>query len=120
MGTINTAVWLKGITVTLHEREQTGMDDFNRPIYEETAVSVENVLVGQPTEQEILDTLELTGRRAVYTLGIPKGDAHVWTDRKVSFFGQDFRVIGAPVQGIEAMIPLEWNKKARCERIDGI
>ena len=81
-------------------------------------MEVENVLVAPSTEQEILDTLELTGRRAVYTLGIPKGDNHVWTDRKVSFFGQDFRVIGAPVEGIEAMIPLEWNRKVRCEAID--
>lgn len=119
MGTINKAAWLKGITVTLYAKEQTGTDDFNRPIYTETAVNVENVLVGQPNEQEILETLELTGRRAVYTIGLPKGDTHDWTDKKVRFFGQDFRTIGAPVEGIEAMIPLEWNKKVRCERIDG-
>lgn len=119
MGTINKAAWLKGITVTLYERTQTGEDDFHHPVYEETAVSVENVLVAPSSEQEILDTLELTGRRAVYTLGLPKGDAHNWTDHKVRFYDQDFRVIGAPVEGIEAMIPLEWNRKVRCERIDG-
>ncbi len=119
MGTINTAAWLKGITVVLYEKTQTGTDAFNRPIYAETATNVENVLVGQPSEQEILETLELTGRRAVYTMGLPKGDSHDWTDKKVRFFGQDFRVIGAPVEGIEAMIPLEWNRKVRCERIDG-
>lgn len=119
MGTINTAAWLKGITVTLYTKTQTGMDDFHRPIYTETAVDVDNVLVAPASEQEILDTLELTGRRVVYTLGLPKGEANNWTDKKVRFFGQDFRTIGAPVEGIEAMIPLEWNRKVRCERIDG-
>ena len=119
MGTINTAAWIKGITVTLYEKVQTGISELNRPIYEETAEEITNVLVAPSSEQEILDTLELTGRRAVYTLGLPKGDAHDWTDKKVSFFGQDFRTIGAPVEGIEALIPLEWNRKVRCERIDG-
>lgn len=119
MGTINKAAWMKGITVILYEKTQTGTDAFNHPTYAETAVEVQNVLVAPSTEQEILDTMELTGRRAIYTLGIPKGDAHVWTNKKVRFFDQDFRVIGAPVEGIKAMIPLEWNRKVRCEAIDG-
>ena len=113
------AAVIKGITVTLHERMQTGTDGFNRPIYEETAVDVGNVLVAPAAEDEIEDMLNLTGRKAVYTLGIPKGDTHDWTDKKVSFFGQDFKTIGSPVEGIEAMVPLEWNKKVRCEIING-
>lgn len=120
MGTINTAAWIKGTTVVLYEQEQTGTDDFHRPIFTETAVNVNNVLIAPASEQEILDTLELTGRRVVYTLGIPKGDSHNWTDKKVRFFGRDFKTIGAPVEGIETMIPLEWNRKVRCERIDGV
>ena len=119
MSVFNSAICLKGIPVILHERRITGKNELNRLIYEETAATVENVLVGQPTEQEILDTQNLTGRRAVYTLGIPKGDSHNWTDAKVEFFGEVFRTIGAPAQGIDAMVPLDWNKTVRCERING-
>ena len=107
---------LHGITVTLYDRVKTGTDDFNRPIYEEITVSVENVLVGEPSSQEVVDTLNLTGKRLAYTLGIPKGDDHTWTNRKISFFGEDFRAIAAPVQGIEDMIQLSWNKKVQVER----
>lgn len=110
---------IKGITVILYTETQSGTDDFNRPIMAETAEAVDNVLVAPSTEQELLETTNLTGRKAVYTLGIPKGDTHDWVDKKVSFFGQNFRTIGQPIEGIDAMIPLQWNKKVRCEIYDG-
>lgn len=119
MGFINAASVLKGITIILYEETQSGTDFFNRPTTEETPVEVRNVIVGRPSEQEIIDTLNLTGRKLEYVLGIPKGDTNDWTDKRVHFFDQDFRTIGAPIQGIEAMVPLEWHKLVRCEAIDG-
>ena len=74
-----------GRTVILYDKQQIGVDGFNRPVYEDVPVTVDNVLIGVPTAQEVTDTLNLTGKRAAYTLGIPKGDNHVWTDRKVGF-----------------------------------
>lgn len=109
---------MRGITITLYTQTVSGTDDLNRPIYTETAAYVDDVLVGQPTGSEVLDTLNLTGRKAVYTLGIPKGDTNDWTDKTVEFFGQKFRTIGAATQGIEEMIPLRWNKKIQCEAIN--
>lgn len=110
---------IKGITILLYEKEKTGTDDFNRDIYTGSPVEVENVLVAPLSETEILDTMNLTGRRAVYQLGIPKGDEHNWTDKKVEFFGETWHTIGDVQQGIEAMIPLEWNKKVRVEKFNG-
>lgn len=109
---------IRGITITLYDKQQTGVDGFGEPVYEEVAENVDNVLVGEPTSEDIADVLNLTGKHLVYTLGIPKGDTHVWTDRKVSFFGETFRTIGAPIQGMEDMIPLQWNKKVKVERYD--
>ena len=109
---------LKGITVKLYEQTQTGTDPTNRPIIEETPTDVENVLVGQPDEAEVLDTLNLTGRKVIYVLGIPKGDMHDWENKKVEFWGLTFRTIGMPIQGIESMVPLSWNKKVKVERYE--
>ena len=106
---------IKGITVTLYTVTQTGTDAFNRPILTETPVQVENVLVSPLSGEEITDTLNLTGRRAVYQMALPKGDAHDWENRRVSFFGESFRVIGKPTEGIEANIPLDWNRKVKVE-----
>ena len=106
---------MRGIPVTLYEVTQSGTDAFNRPIYTETPVTVDNVLVAPLTDEEIVETLNLTGKRARYQLGVPKGDTHEWANRRVSFFGEDWRVIGHPTEGIDDLIPLQWNKKVKVE-----
>lgn len=107
---------IKGITVTLYERKETGRDPFDRPIYDEVATEVDNVLVEPASTTEILDTLNLTGKKAVYNIAIPKGDAHEWSGNKVEFFGETWRVIALPQQGIPENIPLDWNAKWMVER----
>ena len=110
---------LNGISVILYEPTQVGVDAFNRPLYHDSAVEVDNVLVAPLTSTELLETFNLTGRKAVYQLAIPKGDEHEWTaGRKVSFFGADWKVIAIPTEGIEEMIPLDWNKKVQVERYE--
>jgi hypothetical protein len=107
---------MKGITITLYDRTQTGVDALNHPIYAETPVSVDNVLVAPMSSTEVLEMSNLTGRKAVFQLGIPKGDTHEWTaGKKVNFFGEDWRIIGIPEEGIENLIPLSWNKKVKVE-----
>ena len=107
---------IKGITVTLYEITAAGVDEFNKTTYTEQAVDVDNVLVAPATSEEILDTINLYGKKAEYTMAIPKGDTHSWEDCKVSFFGEDWHVFGIPLQGIECDIPLAWNKKVMVER----
>lgn len=109
---------MRGITVTLYEQTQTGTDAFNAPVYEETPVEVENVLVAPASTAEILDNVNLYGRKAVYTLAIPKGDTHDWDNVRVDFFGRSWRTFGIPTEGIEALIPLSWNKKVMVERYE--
>lgn len=64
---------IHGITVRLHVKSQTGTDAFNAPVYTETPIDVPNVLVGEPTAEDIVNDLQLYGKRIAYTLGIPKG-----------------------------------------------
>ena len=109
------ATMIKGITVTLYELQETGTNAFNEAVYATVKHSVANVLVTPASEQEILDTVNLTGRKAVYTLCIPKGDSHDWTNQYVEFFGRKWRTIGEPIMWIEDMVPLDWNMKVRVE-----
>lgn len=107
---------MRGITVTLYERTQTGTDELNHPTYSETAVSIDNVLVAPVSSTELTETYNLTGRIAVYQLAIPKGDSHDWTaGQKVDFFGHSWRIIAMPEEGIDKLIPLSWNKKVKVE-----
>ena len=107
---------IRGITILLYEKRQTGTDAFHAPIYEETPVEVPNVLVGEPSAEDIVNEMQLYGKRIAYTLAIPKGDTHDWNDVTVEFFGQKWRTYGGVTQGIEAMIPLARNKKVKVER----
>lgn len=115
---------IKGTTVTLYERVQTGTDPFGAPIYEETAVEVENVLIGQPSTDDITESTQLYGKVIRYMLGIPKGDTHDWMDKKIAWtdaYGIQHTVksFGFPVTGIEANIPGPWHMKVRCEEYGG-
>ena len=107
---------IKGITVTLINKIETGKDPFGKPIYEDLEVLVENVLVSPTSSDDIVNQLNLTGKKAVYTLAIPKGDTNTWEDQEVRFFGKRWRVFGIPLEGIEELIPLDWNKKVMVER----
>lgn len=109
---------MRGVTITLYDKVQTGVDAFNRPVYEDVATTVDNVLIGEPTTEDVINELNLTGKYLAYTLAIPKGDTHEWNDRKVEFFGEVFRTYGEPTQGIEHLIPLSWNKKVKVERYE--
>ena len=109
---------MRGISVILYDKQEIGRDSMNMPIYEETPIVIDNVLVAPTSATEILDTLNLTGKRAVYNMAIPKGDAHIWEDRRVHFFNNDWRVISFPTEGIEHLIPLSWNKKVQVELIE--
>ena len=109
---------LKGITVTLINKVQTGTDSFDNPIYEDVEIEVDNVLVSPTSTDDVVNTMDLTGRKAVYTLAIPKGDTNDWENQEVRFFGERWRVIGMPLQGIDELIPLDWNKKVMVERYE--
>lgn len=107
---------IKGTTVVLYDKVLTGTDEFGRAVYEETSVEVENVLIGEPTGTEVTDTANINGKKAVYTLGIPKSDANTWEDRDVEFFGERWHTFGYSTAGMEDLIPLDWNRKVQVFR----
>lgn len=110
---------IQGIQIKLLKRTQSGVDWSNRPIYTETEELVDDVLVGEPTTDDIEQALNMFGKRVQYVLAIPKGDAHDWVDVRVALpepFAGTYQTIGFPIAGIDANIPLRWNKKVKVER----
>lgn len=107
---------IHSIPVILYQKTLTGYDGFNKPIYSTVPVTVNNVLVGQPTSEEVTESNDLFQKRIEFMLGIPKGDTHEWEDTIVEFFGRKYRTFGYVIQGIEANVPTKWHKKIRVER----
>lgn len=81
-----------------------------------TEETIDDVLIGEPTSSAPTDRTD--GRLLGFTLGIPKGDAHDWTDRMVEFWGKRFRTLGYPQRGIEENIPLRWGQNIKVELAD--
>lgn len=130
---------MKGVTVTLKQKTQTGTDDLGQPIYTTTDVHVNDVLVGEPSTSDIENAMTMYGKRIAYTLALPKGDKHTWYKNQVVLpepfcdYKEEtvsgakvivpvfltFNVIGDATAGIEENIPLRWNKKVHLERLEG-
>ena len=107
---------MRGTTVQLVKTIQSGTDPFGQPIVTEQLIDVPDVLVGQPTTDDITTTMQMYGKVIAYTLGIPKGDTNDWTDTDVIIWGDRYHTIGFPVTGEEGNIPLRWGKNVKVER----
>ena len=109
---------IKGITVTLTERKPQGVDEYGAPQYkEEPPVEVDNVLVAPASSADVIGDSDLASVRSTYQLAIPKSDMHRWTDGLVDFFGKQWHVVGAPLEGIEENVPTPWHKKVTVEEV---
>lgn len=106
---------IHGMTVILLDRKQIGTDPFGNPTYEYVEIPVDDVLVSPASTDDQTTSINLHGKHIVYTLAIPKGDAHEWEDREIRFWGRRWRSFGAITQGIETNLPLRWNKKVQVE-----
>lgn len=107
---------MRGITVVLHQKTLTGYNSIGEAQFLYQDIPVDNVLVAPSTAEEILETDNLYGKKAIYTLGIPKGDTHDWQDQRVTFFGLDWQTFGIPLEGIDNLVPTAWNKKVTVMR----
>ena len=110
---------LKGIPVVLITKSGTEKDAFNRPITTETRTTVNNVLISpvSQTDVAVINELSTNGKRARYQLAIPKDDTNTWEDAEVEFFGVRWKTTGFSTIGIDALIPLGWNRKVLVERV---
>lgn len=108
---------MRGITVTIHPKVSDGVNSIGESKFDYGEdILVDNVLVAPASADEILEADNLYGKKAVYTLGIPKGDTNDWQDQWVSFFGLDWQTFGIPLEGIDALVPTAWNKKVTVMR----
>lgn len=73
-------------------------------------------MVAPTSSDDMVSQLNISGKKVIYSLAIPKGDTNIWEDREVIFFGQRWKTLNFVTQGIEDMIPLDWNKKVLVER----
>jgi hypothetical protein len=109
---------IKGITITIYQKQKYGKDMFGHDLYEEIQKEVDDVLVAPIASNDISVNTNTDISKTQYNLAIPKGDDHDWNNTKVKFFGKTWKTVGEPIEGIEENIPLRWNKKVVVERYE--
>ena len=109
---------IHGIQITLIDKQVVSVDPFGSPVVKDVEILVDNVLVAPATTDDVTNQMSLTGKKISYTIGIPKGDTHDWEEKEVRFFDKRWKTVGLPLEGIESMMPLEWNKKVMVERYE--
>lgn len=109
---------LRGISITLIEKVESGRDDFNAPIYAEVQSTIDDVIVAPASTNDVSETTDLTTITEAYNLYIPKGDTHEWRGAWVEIRGKRFRVVGTAKEYIEEMLPLRWNKQVMVARYE--
>ena len=109
---------IHGIQITLIDKQVVSTDPFGSPVVKDVEITIDNAIVAPATTEDVTNQLSLTGKKISYTIGIPKGDTNDWENKEVRFFGKRWKTIGIPLEGIEDLIPLEWNKKVMVERYE--
>lgn len=109
---------IKGETVVLVNRVETGHDPFGAPTFTEELIEIKNVIVGNPSTDDQVAELNLTGKKIAFVLGIPKGDQNDWKDKIVLIRGERYRTYGFPLTQTEANVPGKWNTQVKVERYE--
>ena len=107
---------MKTMTVQLAVKTEGTPDPFGMPTETEQLIDVPGCLVGQPSTDDIAQTMEMYGKRIAYVVGVPKSDVNSWVDTDVIIWGERFRTIGYPETGIQGNIPLKWGQNVKVER----
>lgn len=107
---------IRGTTVTLFEKTETGKDAFGAAVYSEKPVEVENVLISPVSSEDLSGDNQLYGKKEVCELSIPKKNTNAWENCRVEFRGQKWRTFGFVQQLMTENTPLEWDRKVRAER----
>ena len=104
-----------GQTITLINKKQIGIDEFNQPVYADEEVQVDNVLYTTNLTDDIVSTTNLVGKKDVHLIAIPKGDTHEWENQIVIIEGKKYHIFTPAKKGIEALVPSPWNAQYLCE-----
>lgn len=109
---------IHGIQITLIDKQVVSVDPFGSPVVKDVEITIDNVIVSPATTEDVTSQMSVTGKKISYTIGIPKGDNNDWENKEVRFFGKRWKTVGIPLEGIEELLPLEWNKKVMVERYE--
>ena len=111
---------MRGETVIIKRRKQTGVDAGNNPVWEPAEESVDNVMVQSPNGSNASDSTRPDGITVDLTLQFPRTYAGgSLRGQTIAVRGIDYRVVGDPIPLDGGMTPTQWNMTVNVTRSEG-
>ena len=110
---------MKGETVTVTTRVQSGTDPGGDATYTTSTSSVDDVLVAPGSQSNAVDNIRPDGIEVALTLYFPRTFTGTLRGAIITVRGEDYKVIGDPIPYNGGLTPTRWNLVAECERGDG-
>lgn len=99
---------MRGETVCVHARVQTGTDDLNDAVWEDVELEVDNVLVAPGASQDVVSSMRPDGVQVRYTLYFPKTFDGRLEHCSIDVRGERLDVVGSPRRFDKVNCPTEW------------
>ena len=110
---------MRGESVIVITRTETGRDGGNAPIYSDSETTVTNGLVAPGTRSDVIDSNRPEGVDVAYNLHFPKTFTGSLRGLRVKVRGEAFHIIGDPQPYQTNLTPGKWNRPVEVERRDG-
>ena len=110
---------IRGETVKVLRPSVNGMDAYNTPIRKWSKESVDNVLVGSPSPDDVATSAEPDGLRVSLPLYFPRSYHGALRGCRVGVRGTEYQVVGDPMPLDGGLTPTAWNMQVNVSRDDG-
>lgn len=111
---------MRGETITVIRRIPAGVDEGNDPVYETVEESVDNVLVGPPSNANASDSTRPEGIEISHDLLFPRAyTGGPLRGCDILLRGRRYRVVGDPLPVDGGMTPTLWNQTVPVTRSEG-
>lgn len=111
---------MKGESVTVISRVETGRDPGNAPIYGDVETIVDDVLVAPGPRSDVIESNRPEGVKIAWTLHFPKTFSGSLRGARISVRGQKaLSVVGDPQPYTAANTPTRWWMPVELEAVEG-
>lgn len=111
---------MRGETVIVRRKSETGTDPGGNPITETTEEAVENVLTSPGPRDDVDDSQRPEGVTVAWTLHMPKLFTGSLRGAEIKVRDDEFRrVVGSPQRYMSSLTPGPWNMPVELEGTEG-
>lgn len=110
---------MKGMTIAFTKQTETGRDDLNNPVVGETVITIDDCLVGPPSEPvSAREQQAIAQSRDILRVHLPKTSDDDISHSTFVYGGKTFSIDSDSVEFMPENTPTRWNRYFRAESVN--